>query len=215
MSGERAGGECVTCATREKIESRSCASRVDRAVPADELSDAALIALLRARDERGFDAAYARYAASIFGFLVRLCRSRALAEDLFQHTFMRLAEHGPELRRDSQLRAWLFSVARNAFHSHARARSVAERDADLVPAPENTHSPDSGLALNELERALARLETSDRELLLLVGVEGLAPAEVAAMLLIDLAALRKRLSRARARFAEVLDGMRAHVQNGE
>jgi len=146
---------------------------------------------------------------------VRLGRSRALAEDLFQHTFLRLAERGPELPGDAELRPWLFSVARNAFYSQARSRAVAVRDFEFVPPPESAHAPDATIALHDLERALAHLHTSDRELLLLVGVEGLAHGEVAAMLGIDLAALRKRLSRARARLAEALDEAQAGVQHKE
>src|SRR5450432_4064958 len=82
-----------------------------------ETRDQDALSLLRRRDERGFDLAYERYAERIFGFLVRLSRSRPLAEELLQHTFLRMAEHGPSLRHNSDLRGWLFSVARNAFHS--------------------------------------------------------------------------------------------------
>ena len=56
-----------------------------------------------------------------------------------------------------------------------------------------------------VEGALARLSASDRELLLLFGVEGLNHAEVAAVLDIDQVTVRKRVSRARARLAEALD----------
>ena len=139
----------------------------------------------------------------------RLSRSRPLAQDLFQHTFMRLAEVGPRLRTDSDLRAWLFSVARNAFHSQARSRAVQARaTAELLPAAlqGTTASLDSGLVLDELERALARLPASDRELLLLFGVEGLSHADVARVLDLDQVTVRKRVSRARARLAEALDG---------
>src|SRR4029079_1893033 len=125
-----------------------------------ELPDRDVLLLLGQGDARGFDLAYARYAERVFGFLLRLSGSRALAEDLFQHTFMRLAEVGACLRVDSDLRAWLFSVARNAFHSHARSartKSVAAgADVELLPAPRGSaRSPDSGLALDDLERALA------------------------------------------------------------
>ena len=176
-----------------------------------ETPDHDALTLLEQRDPRGFDLAYARYAERIFGFLVRLSGSRALAEDLFQHTFMRLAEAGPRLRADSDLRAWLFAVARNAFHSHARSlqsRGVAEPlDSELLAAPRAvSSSPDSGLALAELERALASLSEGDRELLLLHGIEGSSHAELAKILDLDLVTVRKRVSRARARLAEALDG---------
>jgi RNA polymerase sigma-70 factor (ECF subfamily) len=176
-----------------------------------EMPDRDVIALLKERDPRGFDLAYARYAERIFGFLLRLSGSRALAEDLFQHTFMRLAEVGGRLRLDSDLRAWLFSVARNAFHSHARAARVRRlepyADLELLPAPPAVGiQPDSALSLAELERALAGLRPSDRELLLLFAVEGLSHTEVGAILDLDGVTVRKRVSRARARLAEALDG---------
>jgi len=174
-------------------------------------SDQDVLTLFARRDPRGFDLAYARYAERIFGFLRRLSGSRAVAEDLFQHTFMRLAEVGARLSIDSDLRAWLFTVARNAFHSHARSarlRLVEWRmDVETCPASQGAGmSPDSGLALAELERALAGLSASDRELLLLFAVEGLSHAEVGAILELDQVTVRKRVSRARARLAEALDG---------
>lgn len=172
-----------------------------------ETPDQDALALLQRGDPRGFDLAYARYGQRLFGFLVRLSGSRAVAEDLFQHTFLRLAESGARLRAGSDLRAWLFTVARNAFHSHARSRSVQARvDDELIATQRATGSaPDAGLSLAELERALASLSAPDRELLLLFGIEGLSYAEVAEILDLDQVTVRKRVSRARARLAEALD----------
>ena len=175
-----------------------------------EPRDGDVLALLEQGDPRGFDLAYARYAERVFAFLLRLSRSRPLAQDLFQHTFMRLAEVGPRLRTDSDLRAWLFSVARNAFHSHARsarsARVEAGADVEHFPTPvAASTSPDAGLGLADVERALARLNASDRELLLLFAVEGLSHPELSKVFSLDQATVRKRVSRARARLAEALD----------
>ena len=163
--------------------------------------------LLRKRDARGFDLIYARYADRIFGFLVRLSRSHSLAEDLFQFTFLRLAEHGSRLKPDSDLRAWLFAVARNAYYSHTRVRTVEALPLEYEAAVES--DAELRLELTELERALAVLEPSDRELLLLVGVEGMSALEVATVLEIDRVAVRKRLSRARERLVRALDLPRA------
>jgi RNA polymerase sigma-70 factor, ECF subfamily len=173
-----------------------------------ESSDQDALRLLEQGDPRGFDLAYARYAERIFGFLLRLSGSRAVAEDLFQHTFMRLSEVGARLRADSDLRAWLFSVARNAFLSHTRSRAMQARaNLGFLPGFRGAGvSPDSGLAVHELERALATLRQGDRELLLLFGVEGLSYVEVAQVLGLDPVTVRKRVSRARARLAEALDG---------
>lgn len=163
------------------------------------------ISQLRGRDPRGFDWAYATYAGRVHGFLLRLSGRRDVADDLLQHTFLRLAEHGPELRSDSNLRAWLFGVARNAYVSRQRGR-VHERG---EVGPEALASPEPALEarllLGDVEQALGALRLEDRELLLLVGVEGLAPNEAAALLDIHPAALRQRLSRARSRLLAELE----------
>lgn len=145
------------------------------------------------------------------------CPARVPWQDLFQHTFLRLAEAGPRLPLDSNLRAWLFSVARNAFLSHARARAVESRaDVTLIPAPSGAAGgPDESLALDELERAVYGLNREDRELLLLIGVEGLSYAEAADVLRVDQVTVRKRVSRARSRLAQALDDQAKVVAKSE
>ena len=71
------------------------------------------------------------------------------------------------------------------------------------------------LALSDLERALGRLQVDDRELLLLLAVEGLSYPEVAQVLQLEQVAVRKRVSRARARLAEVLDARERAIKEWE
>ena len=167
-------------------------------------SDADLIALLRARDPRGFELCYARYRDAIYAFLLRLSGRRSVAEDLFQETWLRLARSGAELRPDSELAGWLFTVARNAFRSYLRAQRSSLTNAELVEiaAP---GSAAEGLELSELERGLLTLPLDERELLLLVAVEGMAQDEIARMLGVAAPALRQRVTRARAHLGEVLE----------
>ncbi|HEX6274415.1 MAG TPA: RNA polymerase sigma factor [Polyangiaceae bacterium] len=167
--------------------------------------DREAVALLRRRDPRGFDRAYASHAAKIRGFLLRLGRNAALADDLLQHTFLRLAEQGPELRPDSDLRAWLFAVARNAYASHARRATPERDDAALEALASPPPDVEARLLLGDVESALGRLRADDREVLLLVGAEGLEQSVVATMLGIQPAALRQRLARARSRLLAELE----------
>jgi RNA polymerase sigma-70 factor, ECF subfamily len=162
------------------------------------------ISLLRRRDPRGFDLAYATYAGRLRGFLLRLGRDPELADDLLQQAFLRLAEQGPELRPDSDLRAWLFTVARNAFTSHVRkVRSTDEGALEALASP--PADVEARLLLGDVERALGRLRPDDREVLLLVGVEGLDHATVAKIIGVHAAALRQRLARARSRLLVELE----------
>lgn len=174
-------------------------------------ADSEALALLRRRDPRGFDLAYSAYAGPLLGFLTRLSGRRDVAEDLVQHAFLRLAERGPELARDSDLRAWLYAVARNAYLSLVR-RTPAELDESALEALANPPADvEARLLLGDVERALAALRFEDREVLLLVAVDGLERDAVARLLGIDAAALRQRLSRARSRLLAELERQPAAV----
>ena len=168
-----------------------------------------LVARLKGGDEAAFEAVYEAFRPRLFGFLVRLSRRCEVAEDLLEETWLRLVARAGGLRDDTQLGPWLFTVARNLHSSWRRARALeAERLAVLTPCwpePERGESPFQAAARSETERrlegALARLPLGDREVLLLVGVEGLTPAVAATVCGVTPEALRKRLQRARERLA--------------
>lgn len=170
-----------------------------------DLDDQRLVHALRRREASAVTAAYDKYRARVFGFLVRLSRRRAVAEELLQEVFLKLASHGERLREDTDLQAWLFTVARNAFVSYRRwaafdvGRLVAIDDRDFPSETDDEGRLDARRTLSRLERALAQLNDEHREVLLLVGVEGFEHERAAAILGLRADALRQRLSRARAR----------------
>ena len=166
-----------------------------------------LVGELRAGSEQAFDAVYAIYRVPLFAFLLRLSGQRPLAEDLFQNTWLKLARGAARLAPDTDLKAWLFSVARNEYRSYCRWRRVDVRrllgvEVQGGVAPRNANS-DLDLT-RDSERAFARLPAADRELLLLLNVEGFEAKTAAAMLGISYQALRQRLARARAHLARLL-----------
>lgn len=175
-------------------------------------SEKPLIDALRRGDAAAFDTLYARYRGRVLGFLLRLAGRRDVAEDLFQETWVKLAGHAPRLAEDTDLAAWLFRVARNAWVSHRRwsmldlSRLVALQE-EVVAPPRATGSEeraDAARAVARLEAAIASLPAASREVLLLVGVEGFEQEQAAAILGISYAALRQRLARARSQLAEKL-----------
>jgi RNA polymerase sigma-70 factor (ECF subfamily) len=171
------------------------------------VSDAELLRRLHAGDAAAFDAAYERYAPRLYRFLLRLCKNREAAEDVLQETWLRLATRANELAADTDLAAWLFTVARNAWVSRARHDGrLVELGADDRSAGDPNPEASSVLAssVRALERALAALSESDREILLLVGVEELTHSAAAAVLGVGDVAFRQRLHRARSRLAAEL-----------
>ena len=181
----------------------------------DRESELALIGRLRAGDAGAFDLVYAAYHARLFSFLARLSRRREVAEDLVEETWLRFVSQAGRLRDDSRLAPWLFTVARNLYTSYCRSRLLeASHAGDLIglwPAGAVVPSPFDATAANQsdrrLESALAALPTTAREVLLLVGVEGLTYAEAAAVCGISREALRQRLSRARSLLTKQLEAM--------
>jgi RNA polymerase sigma-70 factor (ECF subfamily) len=177
----------------------------------DRDSELDLVRRVRAGDADAFDAAHALFNARLFGFLARLAGNRDVAEDLLEETWLRFVERADRLTPDTRLGPWLFTVARNLHVSHCRARAVEMSPAlagiGLWPtiAPDSPFEQAVGHELERtLEQAIASLPVAYREVLLLVGVEGLQPIEAARVCGISPEALRQRLSRARARLRDRL-----------
>ncbi len=167
-----------------------------------------LLLALKSEDTAGAEAAFrAVYEAEkgfVYGYLLRLCGDPHATADLFQNVWLKLARHARQLRDDSELRAWLCTVARREFVSYRRAQVVdLSRLLTLglhTPSPE-VHGDWSRM---ELDRALQQLSDADRELLLTIAAE-LEAHEAAAALGVSDATLRQRLARARRRLRERLD----------
>jgi RNA polymerase sigma factor (sigma-70 family) len=157
---------------------------------------------LRRGDPAAFDAAYARHRPRLFAFLVRLSGQRELAQDLLQESWLRLARSASQLPAETELGAWLFTVARNLYFSHRRwALLDANRLRELGLLPRGrSETPFERAAASEaearLERAIAALPIKYREALLLTSA-GLEPVQAARVVGIEPDALRQRLARAR------------------
>jgi RNA polymerase sigma-70 factor (ECF subfamily) len=179
----------------------------------DRATELRLVEGLRNGEVEAFDAVFQAYRARVFAFLLRLSRHRTLSEDLLDEVWLRLVAHAPALRPDTRLAPWLFTVARNLYWSHRRSVIVEEEQnaglLGLALGPASWPSPFDLAAAGELERrverALAALPPQQREVLLLVGREGLTPGEAAEVCGTTPEAMRQRLARARAALADAID----------
>lgn len=174
--------------------------------------EAELMSALGRGDPAALDEVYEIWRPRLFAFLVRLCGSRELAADLQQETWLRLARSFASLREDTRIGAWLCTVGRNLFISHQRwalldGDSINELSlwpGELGPRP----GPFEDVAQSETERcleaAIATLPSKYREVILLVGIEGMTPSEVAGILELRADAIRQRLRRARKLLAREL-----------
>ena len=143
-----------------------------------------------------------RYARALTGDPTR-------ADDLVQDCLERACTRLALWRHGSNMRAWLFTIMHNLFVNQIRREQHrAEVSLEQFPAEQPTSRPahDASLELRDLDRALQRLSQEQREVLLLVGLEQFSYAEAARVLDIPIGTVMSRLSRARERLRELMNG---------
>lgn len=79
-----------------------------------------------------FETVYLEYFREIRRYLLGLSKDPDLAEELTQETFFKAIRFQRRFQEGTDLRAWLYAIARNAYRSHLRKRKVTvEPPADL------------------------------------------------------------------------------------
>jgi RNA polymerase sigma-70 factor, ECF subfamily len=129
-----------------------------------------------------------------------LTRDAARADDLVQSCLVRAVAKKHLWQVGTDLRAWLFTILHNQHVNDVRRAvregvSVAVEDvAPILTVPSNATA---SLQLRDLERAIAALPEEQRQVILLVGLEGMRYEDVATILDIPIGTVRSRLSRGR------------------
>ena len=129
-----------------------------------------------------------------------LTRDSNRADDLVQDTIVRGLAKAHLWQPGTDLRAWLFTIMHNQYVNDIRraAREQVPIDVDLVASTlAATTDPSASRQLSELDQALGRLSKGQREVVLLVGLEGMSYDEAAKILRVPIGTIRSRLGRAR------------------
>ena len=137
-----------------------------------------------------------------------LTRSADRADDLVQETLMRALAKCHLWQEGTDLRAWLFTIMHNQYVNMVRRamRDGANVDIEQISsALVATTDPTASRQLRELERALSRLRGEHREVILLVGLEGMSYEAAAQILDVPVGTVRSRLSRGRDALRQLMD----------
>jgi RNA polymerase sigma-70 factor, ECF subfamily len=129
-----------------------------------------------------------------------LTRDSNRADDLVQDTLERGLAKSHLWQLGTDLRAWLFTIMHNQYVNDIRraSRERATVDVDQVASTlAATTDPTASRQLSEFESALSRLSKGQREVVLLVGLEGMSYDEAARILRVPIGTIRSRLGRAR------------------
>jgi RNA polymerase sigma-70 factor, ECF subfamily len=136
-----------------------------------------------------------------------LTRNRERADDLVQDTLSRALVKEQFWQPGTNLRAWLFTIMHNQNVNNVRRAVRESRMVDmeqLSPMPATT-DPTASRQMFELERALAQLPLEQRQVILLVGLEGMSYEDAAGILSVPVGTVRSRLSRGRDILRKLLD----------
>ncbi|MGC2638304.1 MAG: sigma-70 family RNA polymerase sigma factor [Acidobacteriaceae bacterium] len=151
--------------------------------------DSALVERMITGDESALVAVYDRYAAMIFGMLVRMLRDRQAAEEILQDLFFELWRGAARFDASrGSLPAWLMVIARNRALSRLRTRQYREIPEDIEAFPANAVASSVNLAddsernllMEKLRTAMAALPSEQREAVELAYFEGMTQSEIAA-----------------------------------
>jgi len=147
------------------------------------VTDADLVAGLKANDDTAYREVVARYGDPLYGYIYSITGNHHLSEDIISETYLRMVEkidtytfYGPPFK------AWLYRIAHNlAINAMKRERHTAVIDptAAIGPTGDPATTIEARLEHEALRSALAELTEEQQQVVLLRFVAGQTSREVA------------------------------------
>lgn len=135
------------------------------------------------------------------------------AEDLVQDALERALKNAHRFQAGTNLKAWLFTIIHNTFLSDMRRAKVRGNhlDADEVYSPNLSiqANQEANVGTKDIKGCLGQLKQHEREVLLLVAIEGMTYEQAAEVMDVELGTVKSRLFRARERFRALYTDMTA------
>ena len=166
-----------------------------------------LAAGLRRRDPNLLDRLIEQHQQRLYRYLLFLTGDRALAEDLFQETWIRVLERGHQYNAKCKFESWLFTIARNLVIDVSRRKKLRSLEELADPESNRPYEPPDDrsasalqlLVLRENQQAvqlsLLKIPAYYREVLLLRFHEELPLEEIATVLATPISTVKSRLYR--------------------
>lgn len=137
-------------------------------------------------DNELFMKLYGAYQKELYLYLYSLCRNRHQAEDLLHETFLKALLALPD--GHTNMRAWLYMVARNLFYNQQKkkSREILMEEQDYFPEKKTDEDLFEKILEEEnrrmLYQAIRRLEIKKREIIQMQYFGGMSQKEIAAVL---------------------------------
>src|SRR5262245_13719942 len=156
---------------------------------------------------------FERHQAPLYNFFLRLTGRTATSEDLVQEVFLRVLKYRTTYRGQSQVRTWLYQIARNARSDHYRKRwresELDEETSRNIPshAPSASDTLETSQDAALVRMALERLPDDKREVLVLSRYHGMRYEEIGRVLGCTEGTIKVRVHRAMKELREAYDAI--------
>lgn len=153
----------------------------------ETLEDSALMLRYRGGDVAAFETLYQRHKDTLYRYLLRRCRHRSAAEDVFQDVWGKIIKSRENYRPTAKFTTFLYRVAHNCFIDHIRRNKrhtqTVNIDPDIQPDPGEQPEvlTEIHLARRRLNAALKELPEEQRDAFLLHEEAGLNLDQIASV----------------------------------
>jgi len=158
------------------------------------ISDESLMLEFQRGSREAFDELFARYREPLHGFFRRRLSSQDSAEDLTQETFLAVIRAAVRYEPRAMVKTYLYGIALKLLAAEQRRLSGNEPQIDDDHEPAKDGRSDDALWVRQ---ALEKLDSGEREILMLREYEQLNYAEIAELLRLPVNTVRSRLFRSR------------------
>jgi RNA polymerase sigma factor (sigma-70 family) len=162
-------------------------------------TDTSLMLAVKNGQVEQFGALFRRHYARLFAFFYRMTADPAASEDLVQEVFVRMLKYRNTFVETSDFSGWMYQIARNTRADFFRKRQSEVLAVDRIAGdhrPLAAHEYERQEQISTLQRALLALPEEKRELLILARFEEMKYETIAALLQIEVGAVKVRVHRA-------------------
>ena len=171
--------------------------------------DPAVVDAARSGDRAAVESLLALCQPDLHRFARRACATAEDADDAVQEAMWVLSRRIGAVRTLSALAGWLFQVVRRQCLRLARRVGIAAGAGPLDPLTAGAAGVFDAATAHDIAEAIAGLEPTDRDVVVLRDVRGCSGPDTARQLGLSLAATKSRLHRARAQLRARLWAYRA------
>lgn len=174
--------------------------------------DQKLLADIAKGSSKSFRVLLEKYQNQVFGYCRKILEDKAMAEDIAQDTWIKIAEQAENYQPVGSVRSWILRIARNKCVDHLRSQ---KRWTELDDS-ETNQLKDEALNADELiqnfeevsllKQKISELPVEQRTILMMAMGENLELSEIAQQLGMSVSNVKVTLFRIRKSLREKLEG---------